>query len=129
VHWYRNAFPQVLRAKTREVALMLKAIHAQESRRAAEAKVAAVVVDFKRMKLAKLAQWLATSAAEILAYMAFPSEHWRRIRTNNPLERIMREIRRHTRSWARSRTARVRSIWPQPGSDTWPARAGRQTLR
>jgi mutator family transposase len=31
---------------------------------------------------------------ETLAYYAFPKEHWRRIRTNNPLERIMREIRR-----------------------------------
>ena len=31
------------------------------------------------------------------AYLTFPSEHWRRIRTNNPLERIMREIRRRTR--------------------------------
>ena len=29
--------------------------------------------------------------------MAFPTEHWRQIRTNNPLERIMREIRRRTR--------------------------------
>ena len=29
--------------------------------------------------------------------MAFPREHWTRIRTNNPLERIMREIRRRTR--------------------------------
>ena len=34
---------------------------------------------------------------ETLAYYAFPREHWRRIRTNNPLERIMREIRRRTR--------------------------------
>jgi putative transposase len=31
-----------------------------------------------------------------VSYYAFPSEHWRRIRTNNPLERIMREIRRRT---------------------------------
>ena len=29
--------------------------------------------------------------------LAFPEEHWRRIRTNNPLERILREIRRRTR--------------------------------
>jgi transposase-like protein len=35
-------------------------------------------------------------AEETLSYYAFPSEHWRRIRTNNPLERIMREIRRRT---------------------------------
>ncbi len=34
---------------------------------------------------------------ETLVYYAFPEEHWRRIRTNNPLERIMREIRRRTR--------------------------------
>jgi hypothetical protein len=31
------------------------------------------------------------------AVYAFPEEHWRRIRTNNPLERILREIRRRTR--------------------------------
>ena len=34
---------------------------------------------------------------EMLSYCAFPEEHWRRIRTNNPLERILREIRRRTR--------------------------------
>jgi putative transposase len=34
---------------------------------------------------------------ETLAYYAFPEEHWRRIRNNNPLERILREIRRRTR--------------------------------
>jgi putative transposase len=34
---------------------------------------------------------------ETLSYTAFPTEHWRRNRTNNPLERIMREIRRRTR--------------------------------
>jgi len=34
---------------------------------------------------------------ETLSYIAFPREHWTRIRTNNVLERIMREIRRRTR--------------------------------
>jgi len=38
-----------------------------------------------------------TAVPEPLAYYAFPEEHWRRIRTNNPLERLMREIRRRTR--------------------------------
>jgi Transposase, Mutator family len=33
----------------------------------------------------------------LLVHYAFPEEHWRRIRTNNPLERILREIRRRTR--------------------------------
>ena len=97
VHWYRNAFSHVPRAKMRQVALMLRAIHAQESRQAAEAKAAAVAAELERIKLSKLAEWMTITASETLAYLAFPSEHWRRIRTNNPLERIMREIRRRTR--------------------------------
>lgn len=35
--------------------------------------------------------------AETLAYTEFPPDHWRRIRTNNGIERINREIRRRTR--------------------------------
>ncbi len=34
---------------------------------------------------------------ETLAYMAFPREHWRCLRTNNPLERLNREVRRRKR--------------------------------
>jgi putative transposase len=49
------------------------------------------------VKLGMLAEWISTTVSETLTSMAFPSEHWRRIRTNNPLERIMREIRRRTR--------------------------------
>lgn len=37
------------------------------------------------------------SAAETLSYYDFPSQHWRSLRTNNPLERLMKEIRRITR--------------------------------
>jgi len=76
---------------------MLKAIHAQESRAAAQAKANEVIGKLKAMKLRKVAEWLKQSVEETLVYYAFPDEHWRRIRTNNPLERIMREIRRRTR--------------------------------
>jgi len=38
-----------------------------------------------------------TAVGETLVYYAFPEEHWRRIRTNNPLVRIVRETRRRTR--------------------------------
>ena len=76
---------------------MLKAIHAQESREAAQAKANEVVDNLKAMKLRKVAEWLKETVDETLVYYAFPDEHWRRIRTNNPLERIMREIRRRTR--------------------------------
>ena len=49
------------------------------------------------MKLAKLGQWIAATVNETLTYHAFPATHWIRIRTNNALERLLREIRRRTR--------------------------------
>lgn len=97
VHWYRNVFSHVPGAKVRTVADMLKAIHASEDRAAAEAKAGDVIAKLRAMKLAKAADLVETTVAETLAYYAFPSVHWRRIRTNNPLERLMREIRRRTR--------------------------------
>ena len=33
---------------------------------------------------------------EVLAYSAFPTEHWRQIWSNNPLERLNREVKRRT---------------------------------
>ena len=97
VHWYRNVFTEVPKAKAKAVAAMLKAIHAQEDRQAARRKAADVVEKLEAMRLPKAAKVIREGVEETLSYMAFPSEHWRQIRTNNPLERIMREIRRRTR--------------------------------
>lgn len=97
VHWYRNIFSHVPSTKVREVSLMLKAIHANESRKAALDKAKDVQARLREMKLGKMADWVAETLTETLSYYSFPNEHWRRIRTNNPLERLMREIRRRTR--------------------------------
>jgi len=97
VHFYRNVFTAVPRGKAREVAAMLKAIHAQEDRASAEAKARDVVAKLEKMRLGKAAAIVRQGAAETLTYYAFPSEHWRSLRTNNPLERILREVRRRTR--------------------------------
>jgi len=97
VHWYRNVGSAVPRSKSKEVMAMLKAIHAQEDREAAEKKAQDVVGKLRQMTLAKAAQIVEQGVVETLRYMQFPREHWTRIRTNNPLERIMREIRRRTR--------------------------------
>ena len=56
-----------------------------------------VAAKLKVMKLTKAAKIVEDGASETLSYMAYPREHWTRIRTNNPLERLMREIRRRTR--------------------------------
>jgi transposase-like protein len=61
---------------------------------------------------------------ETLAYYAFPEEHWRRIRTNNPLERVLREIRRRTRVMGAFRDGQSALSLP-PGCATSPARHGR----
>ncbi len=49
------------------------------------------------MKLKEAAKKVENSVHETLAYMAFPREHWIRIRSNNAIERLNREIRRRTR--------------------------------
>ena len=97
VHWYRNVFTVVPRGRRKEVAAMLKAIHGQEDRPAAREKAEAVAVKLEAMKLGQAAAIVRAGVEETLSYMAFPREHWTRIRTNNMLERIMREIRRRTR--------------------------------
>ena len=97
VHWYRNVSTAVPNGKSKEVMAMLKAIHAQEDREAAEKKAVDVVAKLKTMKLTKAARIVEDGASETLSYMDYPREHWTRIRTNNPLERLMREIRRRTR--------------------------------
>ena len=51
----------------------------------------------RKIKLTKAAQKIEESVAETLTYMDFPAEHWTRIRTNNVLERINREIKRRTK--------------------------------
>jgi len=96
VHFYRNIFSVVPNTKMKEVTIMLKAIHASEDREAALAKVTSIIEKLEKMKLRQAAQKIKESIDQTLSYYDFPSAHWRRIRTNNPLERIMREIRRRT---------------------------------
>ncbi len=71
---------------------MFKAIHAQENKAAARKKAKDVVE-----KLREAAKKVEDGIEEMLTYMEFPSQHWLKIRTNNVIERMNREIRRRTR--------------------------------
>ncbi len=82
--------------KVKSVAAMLKAIHAQEDKQAAIEKAQVVADKLKEMKLHRASEKVREGIEETLRYMSYPREHWRRIRTNNMLERVMREIRRRT---------------------------------
>ena len=97
VHFYRNVFSVVPTGKAKEVAAMLKAIHAQEDLASAREKATAIATKLRAMKLTKAAEKVETGIEETLTYMHFPREHWMKIRTNNGLERLNREIRRRTR--------------------------------
>jgi transposase-like protein len=97
VHFYRNVFCDVPHNKVKAVASMLKAIHAQEDRQEARLKAESVAGKLVSMKLSKAASTVRAGVEETLSYYSFPREHWLRIRTNNMLERVMREIRRRTR--------------------------------
>jgi putative transposase len=97
VHFYRNVWTAVPSGKVKQVAAMLKAIHAQEDGEAAKEKACLVAAKLREMKLAKAAELVEAGIDETLSYYSFPPEHWRSLRTNNPMERLNREIRRRTR--------------------------------
>src|SRR5262249_36922904 len=70
---------------------------ASEDIAAAREKAIRVIEKLRGLRLSRAAELVEVAVEETLTYYAFPEEHWRRIRTNNPLERILREIRRRTR--------------------------------
>ena len=76
---------------------MLKAIHAQENRDAAQSKAADVVSKLKSMKLNKAAELVQTVIDETLTFYAYPPQHWIKLKTNNPMERLLKEARRRTK--------------------------------
>ena len=88
VHFYRNVFTVTPKTKMKQVTLMLKAIHAQESKEAAQEKAVSIAAKLREMKLLSAAKKVEDSVGETLTYMDFPTEHWSRIRTNNLTERV-----------------------------------------
>jgi transposase-like protein len=97
VHFYRNVFSVVPAKKMAQAAAMLKAIHASEDREAAQEKAKAVEAKLEALKLREAAKTVRESISDTLTFYDFPREHRSRIRTNNALERIMKEIRRRTK--------------------------------
>ena len=93
VHWMRNALAHVGPKQRPAVVAMLKTIFAQESAEAAHEQWHHVA-DALRERYEKLAIMMDGSREEVLAYMAFPKEHWVQISSTNPLERVNKEIKR-----------------------------------
>ena len=93
VHWMRNALAHAAPKQRPAVIAMIKTIFAQETAEAAHQQWEQVA-DACREKFPKLAGMMDSSREDVLAYMAFPKEHWAQISSTNPLERVNKEIKR-----------------------------------
>ena len=81
VHFYRNVFSHVPNGKVRVVVAMLKAIHAQENRDAAQRKAKEVIETLKTMKLRTAAALVDSAVIETFTFYAYPPQQWLRIKT------------------------------------------------
>jgi len=95
VHFMRNVLSQVPKSSQSMVSSIIRTIFAQPSQEAAVIQLRQVVQQL-RGKFPKAMDILEQAESDVLAYMAFPREHWRQIHSTNPLERLNREIRRRS---------------------------------
>jgi putative transposase len=95
VHFMRNVLAHVPKGDKAMVAAAIRTIFAQPDRETAEVQLSEVVQAMEK-RWPKAAETLAAGAADVLTYMAFPREHWTRIYSTNPLERLNREVKRRT---------------------------------
>jgi transposase-like protein len=94
-HFASNLLARVPRAAQPLVATLVRSIFAQPSAEEVWAQHGRVVEQLQD-RFTEAAELLIAAADDLLAFAAFPSEHWRQIWSNNPLERLHREIRRRT---------------------------------
>ena len=95
VHFMRNLLAHVPQGDKALVAALVRTVFAQPNRELAKRQVTEVV-RVVEARWPKAATVLLAAEDDVLAYMAFPQEHWTRIYSTNPLERLNREIRRRT---------------------------------
>jgi transposase-like protein len=95
VHFMRNLLAHIPSGEKTLVAALVRTIFVQPHRHAAGQQVAETL-RLMRDRWPQAAAVLAEAEDDVLAYMSFPVEHWSRIYSTNPLERLNREIRRRT---------------------------------
>ena len=94
-HFMRNLLTRVPKSAQDVVATLVRSIFAQPDAATTRAQLDRVVEQLQQ-RFADAAAMLAEAADEILAFAAFPKEHWRQIWSNNPQERLNKEIRRRS---------------------------------
>src|SRR5258707_2634499 len=94
-HFMRNALALVPKGAQQMVAATIRTVFFQPDADNARATWRRVADGF-RPRWPRLAQLLDLAEDEVLTYLAFPQEHWRQVWSNNPQERLNKEIKRRT---------------------------------
>lgn len=94
-HFMRNLLTKVPRSSQRLVATLVRGIFEQPDSDAVW-RMYAEVVEKLEARFDKAAKLLDQAGADVLAFTAFPKAHWRRVWSNNPLERLNKELRRRS---------------------------------
>jgi len=95
VHFRRNAMAHVGIKQRAMVSAAISTAFAQETQDAAHAEWRAVA-DRLRERFPRLSKLMDEAEHDVLAYMAFPKEHWSQLHSTNPIERLNREVKRRT---------------------------------
>jgi transposase-like protein len=95
VHFVRNALALVPKSASQMVAATIRTVFSQPDVASAREQWRRVADSF-RERFERLARLMDEAETDVLAYLAFPHAHWRQIWSNNPLERLNKEIKRRT---------------------------------
>jgi putative transposase len=95
VHFVRNALALVPKTAAQMVAATIRTVFVQPDPTSAREQWRRVAESF-RPRFPRLAQLMDEAEADVLAYLAFPPEHWRQLWSTTPLERLNKEVKRRT---------------------------------
>jgi putative transposase len=95
VHFMRNALSLVPKAAQQMVGATIRTVFAQPDAASAKEQWRRVADGF-RSRFPKLSELMEKVEEDMLSYAAFPAEHWQKIWSNNPLERLNKEVKRRT---------------------------------
>jgi putative transposase len=95
VHFMRNALSLVPKAAQQMVGATIRTVFAQPDAKSAREQWRRVSDGF-RHRFPRLSELMEEAEEDVLAYASFPQEHWQKIWSNNPLERVNKEVKRRT---------------------------------
>jgi putative transposase len=95
VHFMRNALSLVPKAAQQMVGATIRTVFAQPDLGSAREQWRRVSDGF-RHRFPRLSELMEEAEEDLLAYASFPQEHWQKIWSNNPLERVNKEVKRRT---------------------------------